>query len=36
VTRYLLVSTGVTPGMEEEWFQRPQKREAEYSSLVVG
>jgi ribosomal-protein-alanine N-acetyltransferase len=30
VTRFLLVSTGVTPGMEEEFFQRAQRRDTEY------
>jgi hypothetical protein len=29
VTRYLNMTTGVTPGMEEEWFQKVQKRDTD-------
>lgn len=34
VTRYLSLSTGVTPGMEEEWFQKVQKRETDYAWAI--
>lgn len=30
VTRYLTLTAGVTIGMEEEWFQRVQKRDIEF------
>ncbi len=30
VTRYLTLTAGVTIGMEEEWFQKVQKRDTDY------
>jgi RimJ/RimL family protein N-acetyltransferase len=30
VTRFLTLTTGVTPGMEAEWIERVQKRDTEY------
>ncbi len=35
VTRFMLLTTGVTPGMEEEWFQRVQKRDTEFVWAIV-
>ncbi len=35
VTRYLLLNTGVTRGMEEEWFERVQKRENEFAWAIL-
>ncbi|MBM3470915.1 MAG: GNAT family N-acetyltransferase [Armatimonadetes bacterium] len=34
VTRYLNLSTGVTPGMEEEWIQRVQKRDNDFTWAI--
>jgi len=34
VTRFLLHSAGVTPGMEEEWFQKAQKRDTDYAWAI--
>jgi len=31
VTRYLNLSTGVTPGIEEEWLQKVQKCDADFA-----
>jgi RimJ/RimL family protein N-acetyltransferase len=30
VTRFLMLTTGVTPGMEAEWFERVQKRDTDF------
>src|SRR3972149_1099791 len=35
VVRFLLNVTGVTPGMEEEWFTRAQKRDHEFSWAIL-
>lgn len=35
VTQYLLMVTGVTPGMEEEWMDRVQKRDTEYVWAIL-
>lgn len=35
VVRFLLNVTGVTPGMEEEWFTRAQKRDDEFSWAIL-
>lgn len=34
VTRYLNLSTGVTPGMEEEWIQKVQKRDNDFTWAI--
>lgn len=35
VTQYLLLVMGVTPGMEEQWMDRVQKRDTEYVWAIV-
>jgi len=35
VTQYLLITAGVTPGMEEEWMDRVQKRDVEYVWAIL-
>lgn len=35
VTQYLLNTTGVTPGMEEEWMDRVQKRDNDFVWAVM-
>ncbi len=35
VTRYLLLTTGVTRGMEEEWLDRVQKRENDFVWAIL-
>jgi RimJ/RimL family protein N-acetyltransferase len=34
VIRYLNMTTGVTSGMEEEWFQKVQKRETDFAWAI--
>jgi len=35
VTQYLLLVMGVTPGMEEQWMDRVQKRDVEYVWAIM-
>ena len=35
VTEYLLMTTGVTRGMEEEWFDRVQKRDTDFVWAIL-
>lgn len=35
VVQYLLLTTGVTRGMEEEWFDRVQKRETDFAWAIL-
>src|SRR2546430_2336946 len=35
VTQYLLMTIGVTRGMEEEWFDRVQKRDTEFVWAIL-
>ena len=35
VTRYMTLTIGVTPGMEEEWIQRVQKRDTDFVWAIL-
>lgn len=35
VVQYLLLTTGVTRGMEEEWFERVQKRDTDFAWAIL-